>query len=84
MAHDTVDEGVWRNKLEPESKILFELLPPAIQEQLMLERDPHGNVQVAKIETEKMLIDMVERELGKRKSEGKYKGNFIGQSHFFG
>ncbi|GJN22218.1 hypothetical protein PR202_gb09766 [Eleusine coracana subsp. coracana] len=85
LAHDTVDEaGIWKNKLEPESKILFEFLPPAIQEQLMLERDPHGNVQVAKIETEKMLIDMVETELKKRKSEGKYKGNFIGQSHFFG
>uniref|UniRef100_A0A0A8Y9P4 Pyrophosphate--fructose 6-phosphate 1-phosphotransferase subunit beta n=1 Tax=Arundo donax TaxID=35708 RepID=A0A0A8Y9P4_ARUDO len=85
LAHDTIDEaGVWKNKLEPESKKLFEFLPPSIQEQLLLERDPHGNVQVAKIETEKMLIDMVETELGKRKSEGKYKGNFIGQSHFFG
>ncbi|TVU28446.1 hypothetical protein EJB05_19963 [Eragrostis curvula] len=85
LAHDTVDEaGVWKNKLELESKKLFEILPPSIQEQLMLERDPHGNVQVAKIETEKMLIDMVETELGKRKSEGKYKGNFIGQSHFLG
>ncbi|KAL6911460.1 hypothetical protein ACP4OV_000265 [Aristida adscensionis] len=85
LAHDTVDEaGVWKNKLEPESKKLFEFLPPSIKEQLLLERDPHGNVQVAKIETEKMLIDMVETELGKRKSEGQYKSNFIGQSHFFG
>ncbi|KAJ1280964.1 hypothetical protein BS78_04G272500 [Paspalum vaginatum] len=85
LAHDTVDEaGVWKNKLEPESKKLFEFLPPAIQEQLLLERDPHGNVQVAKIETEKMLIAMVETELEKRKAEGKYKDNFIGQSHFFG
>ncbi|KAF8775957.1 hypothetical protein HU200_004092 [Digitaria exilis] len=85
LAHDTVDEaGVWKNKLEPESKKLFEFLPPSIQEQLLLERDPHGNVQVAKIETEKMLIAMVETELEKRKSEGKYKGTFIGQFHFFG
>ncbi|KAI4311962.1 hypothetical protein MLD38_036823 [Melastoma candidum] len=50
----------------------------------MLERDPHGNVQVAKIETEKMLIQMVEMEIEKRKQEGTYKGNFKGQSHFFG
>ncbi|CAI0428399.1 unnamed protein product [Linum tenue] len=54
------------------------------EEQLMLERDPHGNVQVAKIETEKMLIQMVETELEKRKLEGSYKGQFKGQSHFFG
>lgn len=47
LAHDTVDEGgLWKNKLTPQSLSLFELLPPAIQEQLMLERDPHGNVQV--------------------------------------
>ncbi|KAF2590233.1 hypothetical protein F2Q70_00041833 [Brassica cretica] len=50
----------------------------------MLERDPHGNVQVAKIETEKMLIQMVETELEKRKLAGSYKGQFMGQSHFFG
>lgn len=47
LAHETVDEGgLWKNKLEQQSLKLFELLPPAIQEQLMLERDPHGNVQV--------------------------------------
>ncbi|CAN6347617.1 unnamed protein product, partial [Urochloa humidicola] len=63
LTHDTVDEaGVWKNKLEPESKELFEFLPPSVREQLLLERDPHGNVQVAKIETEKMLITVVEIE----------------------
>ena len=47
MAHDEVDEaGLWKQKLQPQSLELFELLPAAIQEQLMLERDPHGNVQV--------------------------------------
>lgn len=40
--------------------------------------------QVSKIETEKMLISMVETELEKRKLEGKYAGHFKGQSHFFG
>lgn len=47
MAHDVVDEaGVWKKKLTPQCLELFELLPLAIQEQLLLERDPHGNVQV--------------------------------------
>ncbi|XP_071722767.1 pyrophosphate--fructose 6-phosphate 1-phosphotransferase subunit beta-like [Rutidosis leptorrhynchoides] len=85
IAHDTVDAtGAWKSKLRSQSKDLFELLPQAIQEQLLLERDPHGNVQVAKIETEKMLIEMVETELAKRKQGGSYKGEFKGQSHFFG
>ncbi|KAI5672980.1 hypothetical protein M9H77_13344 [Catharanthus roseus] len=85
LAHDVVDEvGHWKKKLLPQSLQLFELLPPAIQEQLMLERDPHGNVQVAKIETEKMLIQMVETELEHRKQAGAYKEQFKGQSHFFG
>ncbi|KAI4311960.1 hypothetical protein MLD38_036821 [Melastoma candidum] len=85
LAQEVIDEeGLWKKKLVPQSLELFEFLPPAIQEQLMLERDPHGNVQVAKIETEKMLIQMVEMELEKRKKEGTYKGNFRGQSHFFG
>ncbi|KAH6823355.1 Phosphofructokinase family protein [Perilla frutescens var. hirtella] len=85
LAHDVVDEaGVWKKKLTPQSLQLFDILPPAIQEQLMLERDPHGNVQVAKIETEKMLIQMVETELEVRKQAAAYKGQFKGQSHFFG
>ncbi|KAI3456504.1 hypothetical protein Pfo_013167 [Paulownia fortunei] len=85
LAHDIVDEaGVWKKKLTPPSLQLFDFLPPAIQDQLMLERDPHGNVQVAKIETEKMLIQMVETELEVRKQVAAYKGQFKGQSHFFG
>lgn len=85
LAHEVVDEtGLWKQKLKPQSLELFELLPAAIQEQLMLERDPHGNVQVAKIETEKMLIQMVETELEHRKQAGAYNGQFKGQSHFFG
>ena len=47
LAHDIVDEGgLWKKKLTEQSLKLFEFLPEAIQEQLMLERDPHGNVQV--------------------------------------
>ncbi|GAB4830805.1 hypothetical protein Ancab_004835 [Ancistrocladus abbreviatus] len=85
LAHDVVDEGgLWKKKLTNQSLELFEFFPPAIREQLMLERDPHGNVQVARIETEKMLMQMVETELEKRKQGGTYKGQFKGQSHFFG
>ncbi|KAJ0791494.1 putative diphosphate--fructose-6-phosphate 1-phosphotransferase [Helianthus annuus] len=85
LARETVDDnGLWKQKLTPESLQLFEILPYAIQDQLMLERDPHGNVQVAKIETEKMLIQMVESELEKRKQVGQYTYQFKGQSHFFG
>jgi len=50
LAHDVVDEGgLWKKKLRSQSQDLFDLLPQAIQEQLMLERDPHGNVQVLKV-----------------------------------
>lgn len=85
LAHGVVDEGgLWKEKLQLQSRSLFDLLPRNIQEQLLLERDPHGNVQVAKIETEKMLISMVETELLRRKSAGTYSGSFKGQSHFFG
>ncbi|KAK9050182.1 hypothetical protein SSX86_030849 [Deinandra increscens subsp. villosa] len=85
LAHDVVDrEGAWKKKLRSQSHELFETLPKAIQEQLLLERDPHGNVQVAKIETEKMLIQMVEAELENKRKEGKYKKDFKGQPHFFG
>ncbi|XP_073280690.1 pyrophosphate--fructose 6-phosphate 1-phosphotransferase subunit beta-like [Primulina huaijiensis] len=85
LAHDIIDEaGAWKKKLTSKSVQLFDLLPLAIQDQLLLERDPHGNVQVAKIETEKMLIQMVETELEMRKKGASYKCQFKGQSHFFG
>eukprot|EP00252_Welwitschia_mirabilis_P011876 TRINITY_DN2638_c0_g2_i1.p1 TRINITY_DN2638_c0_g2~~TRINITY_DN2638_c0_g2_i1.p1 ORF type:complete len:566 (-),score=118.83 TRINITY_DN2638_c0_g2_i1:423-2120(-) len=85
LAHGAVDEGgLWKQKLDVQSRMLFDILPQNIQDQLLLERDPHGNVQVAKIETEKMLISMVETELEKRREGGTYKGHFKGQSHFFG
>ncbi|XP_022771746.1 pyrophosphate--fructose 6-phosphate 1-phosphotransferase subunit beta-like [Durio zibethinus] len=85
LAHGIIDKaGMWKRKLRSQSQELFEFLPQAIQEQLLLERDPHGNVQVAKIETEKMLIEMVEAELDQRKQNGAYKGKFQAQPHFFG
>lgn len=59
-------------------------MPRQISEQLLLDRDPHGNVQVAKIETEKLLIELCQIELGKRKSAGEYNGKFAPKSHYFG
>ena len=49
-----------------------------------MDRDPHGNVQVSRVETEKLLIGMVEKRLAKLKEEGLYKGNFSPLGHFFG
>lgn len=71
-------------KLDKESALVFESLPNNIANQLMLDRDPHGNVQVSMIETEKMLIDMVKAKLKKMKKAGEFNGKFAGQGHFFG
>jgi len=72
------------NKLSKESKELFEFLPNEIRQQLLLERDPHGNVQVSKIETERLLATLMDVELEKRKKDGKYKGAWAPITHFFG
>ncbi|MCQ2414735.1 MAG: diphosphate--fructose-6-phosphate 1-phosphotransferase [Lachnospiraceae bacterium] len=73
-----------RNGLTENSFKVFEVLPFAIQQQLFLERDPHGNVQVSLIESEKLFSEMVKAELAKRKAAGTYKGKFSAQHHFFG
>lgn len=70
--------------LSPNSKKCFESLPDAIQKQLLFRRDPHGNVQVSLIETEKLLADLVGKELEKRKELGAFTGNFHSMTHFFG
>ena len=59
-------------------------LPDGIESQLMLDRDPHGNVAVSQIETEKLLIDMVARKLKELKEKSEYKGKFAAITHFFG
>lgn len=71
-------------KLAAESAEVFASLPNSFANQLMLDRDPHGNVQVSMIETEKLLIDMVKAKLKKRKKAGEFNGKFSGQAHFFG
>jgi len=63
---------------------LYASLPVDIADQLIMDRDPHGNVQVSRIETEKLLIKMVTDTLKKRKVQGKYSGKFSALSHFFG
>ena len=63
---------------------VFNSLPTGVARQLALDRDPHGNVQVSLIETEKLLSTMVAQKLEKMKKEGKYTGKFSAQHHFFG
>jgi pyrophosphate--fructose-6-phosphate 1-phosphotransferase len=76
--------SIIENTLSSENSSVFKSLPALIKSQLLMDRDPHGNVQVSKIETEKLLISMVEEKLAKLKKEGKYSGKFSTQSHFFG
>lgn len=70
--------------LTPESMEVFKILPTGIQQQLFLERDPHGNVQVSLIESEKLFSALVKDELERRKEAGTYKGKFNPLHHFFG
>lgn len=76
--------AIIENSLSSENSSVFKSLPALIKSQLLMDRDPHGNVQVSKIETEKLLISMVEEKLAKMKKEGKFSGKFSTQSHFFG
>ncbi|MDD6977815.1 MAG: diphosphate--fructose-6-phosphate 1-phosphotransferase [Prevotella sp.] len=72
------------NHLSKENAATFETLPQDVAHQLSLDRDPHGNVQVSLIETEKLLSAMCEARLAQMAAEGKYVGKFAAQHHFFG
>lgn len=72
------------SKLSETNAKIYESLPEGVAKQLTLDRDPHGNVQVSQIETEKLLSDMVGKKLAQWAAEGKYKGKFATQHHFFG
>ena len=72
------------NGLTKESMAVFAILPENIQQQLFLERDPHGNVQVSLIESEKLFSALVRDNLAARKAAGTYKGKFGTQHHFLG
>ncbi|GAB4813047.1 hypothetical protein N2152v2_000093 [Parachlorella kessleri] len=94
---DNRDHGAISAGLTPHSREVFESLPLNFKYELLLERDPHGNVQVARIEiekllirlvarieTEKLLIRLVEHELAKRRASGNFRGKFAAISHYFG
>ena len=70
--------------LSAENAATFETLPADVARQLSLDRDPHGNVQVSLIETEKLISDMVGAKLAQWKEEGKFVGKFAALHHFFG
>ena len=72
------------NNLSAENASVYASLPEGVARQLSLDRDPHGNVQVSLIETEKLLSEMVAKKLGAMKAEGKYDGKFASLHHFFG
>ena len=72
------------NRLSDNNAKVYNSLPALIKGQLLADRDPHGNVQVSKIETEKLLIEMIAQKLDEMKLEGQFIGKFNAQAHFFG
>ncbi len=73
-----------KQHISRENLAVFQSLPTDVAAQLALDRDPHGNVQVSLIETEKLLSRMVAAKLAIWKHQGKYVGKFGTQHHFFG
>ncbi|WP_165025404.1 diphosphate--fructose-6-phosphate 1-phosphotransferase [Dysgonomonas sp. ZJ279] len=73
-----------KKNLSAANATVFGSLPEGVARQLTLDRDPHGNVQVSLIETEKLLAEMVGNKLAEMKKAGKYEGKFAAQVHFFG
>ena len=84
MIKKSVRHSYLITKLSKENSALYASLPEGVARQLALDRDPHGNVQVSLIETEKLLAEMVDSRLSEWKEEGRYRGKFATQMHFFG
>ncbi len=72
------------SNISDKSSHIFNTLPENIQMQLLADRDPHGNVQVSKIETEQLLVNLVEEKLHEMAAKGEYNGSFSTQTHFLG
>ncbi|GHV69968.1 pyrophosphate--fructose 6-phosphate 1-phosphotransferase [Spirochaetia bacterium] len=80
-----IDQIYWLSRnISGPSYELIQSLPPDIAKEFLMDRDPHGNVQVSRIETEKLLIGMVEKRLAKLEKENIYRGKFSALAHFFG
>ena len=73
-----------KQQISDENLAVFNSLPTNVAQQLALDRDPHGNVQVSLIETEKLLSSMVATKLERWRKTGMFKGKFSAQHHFFG
>lgn len=73
-----------KQHISDDNLAVFNSLPTSVARQLALDRDPHGNVQVSLIETEKLLSNMVAAKLDRWKNKGKFVGKFAAQHHFFG
>ena len=84
MIKKSVRHSYLITKLSKENLKLYASLPEGVARQLALDRDPHGNVQVSLIETEKLLAEMVDHRLSEWREEGRYMGTFATQMHFFG
>lgn len=72
------------SKLSPKNSEFYSSLPDNVADQLVLDRDPHGNVLVSMIQTEELLAQMVSRRLAHWAKDGKYEGKFASITHFFG
>ena len=83
-ANDAEKFEIINKNLEAQNAAVFNSLPAMIKAQLLMDRDPHGNVQVSRIDTEKLLIAMVREKLEEMRKAGKYNGKFSDLAHFFG
>ncbi|AEC02113.1 diphosphate--fructose-6-phosphate 1-phosphotransferase [Parasphaerochaeta coccoides] len=84
LSNDKARQEFIASHLSTTSATAFAFLPDGIRKQLLMDRDPHGNVQVSRIETEKLLIELVTQRLADWKKEGKFSGSFNALNHFFG